>query len=345
MTQKIHFDEKNLKNLVEKFANTKILVVGDLMWDEYIWGSCSRVSPEAPVPVILANKEERRLGGCGNVLNNLNKLNVQAGVLTIIGDDENGKLLKDFLQPYNLLESELIIDNTRPTTIKTRIVAQNQQLLRLDKELTHSISSELEDKIIKCYQAMIEKFDAVIISDYDKGFFTPKIIKRVIDIANEKNKIVAVDPQVSHFMQYKNITVMTPNEKEASGGCQFALPTSSQQVTDIANKIFEELNCEYLLITRSEKGMALFSQDSDSFFIPTVAHEIYDVSGAGDAVISVFTAALAAHGTVQQAAVLSNIAGGIVVAKVGTAPVLAQELINQIKIFLPKFDQAIEEQL
>lgn len=320
----------SIRSILNRFSRRKVLVTGDLMYDEYIWGSCSRISPEAPVQVVRSNREERRPGGANNVVKNLLELGVKTGILGVVGNDENGRLMSEEIRSHKKIEQAVLVsDPSRVTTIKTRILAQNQQLLRLDREDVHPLNKKIEDEVINRFKKIAADYSAVILSDYDKGFFTPTIISEIIDIAHKNGLYVAVDPQVRHFKLYQNADIMTPNEKEASEGIGIERPQTEPQVRKIGNAIIEELNLKHLLITRSEKGMALF-KDKRPFYIPTVAREVYDVSGAGDSVIAVYTAAIAAGAEPLEAALIANIAGGIVVGKLGTATTTRKEILENL---------------
>ncbi len=319
-----------LREVLNRLRGQKILVAGDLMWDEYIRGDVSRISPEAPVPVVLVSREERLPGGATNVLRNLVELGCDCGILGVVGDDEAGSHMIRELESWGL--NSLYIEQTsdRPTIMKTRIVARNQQLLRVDREIVKPISAALEQKMLQRLESDISNYKAVILSDYDKGVLTPAMIRGIIELAKARNIFVAVDPQVRHFRHYKGADVMTPNEKEASEGIGMAFPHSDEDTIEIGNKILAELQLNHLLITRSQKGMALFEPPQNPQLVPTVAREVYDVTGAGDTVISVYTAAIAAGASRLQAVLLANIAGGIVVGKLGTATASVREIEERL---------------
>jgi D-glycero-beta-D-manno-heptose-7-phosphate kinase len=329
-------DTAQLKSYLAKFSGAKILVLGDLMWDEYVRGEVTRISPEAPVPVLLGTGDERMPGGAANVLKNLRDLKCSMGVLGIVGADANGIALNHELEKWGLGENlQLISLADRPTTIKTRFMARNQQLLRFDREKTTPIDEKTEAEVLKIFGRMIGGFDAVIISDYDKGLLTRRVITESIQLARAKGIFVAVDPQVKHFKHYIQCDIMTPNEKEASEGMGLSFPQSDADAQNIADAIRSELKLEQLLITRSQRGMAYFNAEASSY-LPTVAREVFDVSGAGDTVISVFTAAVCAGATHIEAMVLANIAGGVVVGKSGTATVTQAELMQELAHSVPE---------
>lgn len=329
--------QKNrLEEILRKIPQSRVFVLGDLMWDEYIRGDVSRISPEAPVPVLLGTSEDRTPGGAANVLKNLRDLKCSMGILGIVGADANGVALQHELEKWGLAEHlQLIRLADRPTTIKTRFMARNQQLLRVDREKASAIDEKTEGEVLKAFERSIGAFDAVIISDYDKGLLTRRVITEAIRIARTKKIFVAVDPQVKNFRDYSLSDIMTPNEKEASEGIGKSFPQSDEEVAQIAAEIRRELKLEHLLITRSQRGMAYF-KDGQAVYLPTVAREVFDVTGAGDTVITVYTAAIAAGATHIEAMVLSNIAGGIVVGKLGTATATVAEIQNELGRPLPE---------
>lgn len=329
--------QKNrLEEILRKIPQSRVFVLGDLMWDEYIRGDVSRISPEAPVPVLLGTSEDRTPGGAANVLKNLRDLKCSMGILGIVGADANGVALQHELEKWGLAEHlQLIRMPDRPTTIKTRFMARNQQLLRVDREKASAIDEKTEGEVLKAFERSVGAFDAVIISDYDKGLLTRRVITEAIQIARAKKIFIAVDPQVKHFRDYSFSDIMTPNEKEASEGIGKSFPQSDEDVAQIAAEIRRELKLEHLLITRSQRGMAYF-KDGQAVYLPTVAREVFDVTGAGDTVITVYTAAIAAGATHIEAMVLSNIAGGIVVGKLGTATATVAEIQNELGRPLPE---------
>lgn len=329
-------EKQKLQEVLQKLSGARILVLGDLMWDEYVRGEVTRISPEAPVPVLLGTGEDRTPGGAANVLKNLRDLKCTMGILGVIGADENGIALRHELEKWGLGENlQLLALGDRPTTIKTRFMARNQQLLRVDRERAAAIDEKTESEILKILARMVGGFDAVIISDYDKGLLTERVIKEAIRIAKDKKVFISVDPQVKHFRHYAHCDIMTPNEKEASEGIGRPFPQNDGDVALIAGLIRQELSLPHLLITRSQRGMAYFT-DGKVVYLPTVAREVFDVTGAGDTVITVYTAAISAGASHVEAMVLSNIAGGIVVGKLGTATVNVAELSEELNRPLPE---------
>lgn len=332
--------QARLEEILRKLSESRVFVLGDLMWDEYVRGDVTRISPEAPVPVLLTSGEDRTPGGAANVLKNLRDLGCTMGMLGIVGADENGVALQHELEKWGIGDAlQLIRLGDRPTTIKTRFMARNQQLLRVDRERASAIDAATEERLLAAFDKAVGGFQALIISDYDKGLLTPRVIAEAIKIAHRRNVFVAVDPQVKHFRQYLECDIMTPNEKEASEGIGLPFPQSDEDVQAIATRIRETLHLPHLLITRSQRGMAYFTSGK-SAYLPTVAREVFDVTGAGDTVISVYTAAICAGATHTEAMVLSNVAGGIVVGKLGTATVNAAELAGEIARSLPQLREA-----
>ena len=314
--------------------NKSILVVGDTMVDRFVWGKVYRISPEAPVPVVEVTKETQTLGGAGNVANNITSLGAKAYIITVIGDDLDGLCMKEMLESKNINTDYVIVDKQRPTTLKTRIVASNQQVVRVDKEIKGYFSGKTEVAILKNIDAVMKKVDGVIISDYAKGIVTDKVLKKIITLAKNKKIPVTVDPKVENFKKYKHITCMTPNTKEAIEGmnAQHQGIKSDDDIAKLGKKILKLLESQSVLITRGEKGMTIIEKNKVTH-IPTRAKEVYDVTGAGDTVIATMTLALAAKRKLVEAAEIANFAAGIVVGKVGTATVTVDEIVKTIKTF------------
>ncbi len=322
------FDKKRLIEILNEFPKKKIVVIGDLMLDEYIIGSVTRISPEAPVPVVNVKKESFVLGGAANVVNNLSSLGVKVLAFGVIGNDNNGKKMLAEFEKKDVSTEYINILTDRPTIMKQRILANNQQLLRLDWEKKHPINSIEEDFIIDNLKRIINEVDGVILSDYDKGVLTERVAKEVINLAKENEKIVIVDPKPSNSLNYIGATTMTPNLKESSECINKDIPETEEKTIEIGLELREKLNLDHLLMTRSEKGMSIFMNDGSIKNIPTFAKEVYDVTGAGDTVISVYTLSLACGATKIEAAKIANTAAGIVVGRVGTSVVTVEEIIE-----------------
>lgn len=319
-------NNEKTNSIIKKFPNIKILVIGDFMLDEYIYGTVERISPEAPVPIIEEIYKKHIPGGAGNVLCNLKALGIQVYACGIIGKDIEAKILKDKIFENKIQPEEfLLLETNRPTTKKTRIIAAHQQVCRLDREDRTPINLIELNELLKKIQNIISKIDGIIISDYDKGVVIPEFIKKILELANRYSIPVAVDPQVTHFGYYQNVFIVTPNHHEAGKFLGKKLITDHE--VEIGGKeILEKLNCKYVLITRGEKGMSLVSEKK-IIHIPANAKEVYDVTGAGDTVISVLMAAYCADHDIEYATRLSNLAGGIVVGRLGAATIKPEELL------------------
>lgn len=318
-----------LKSIIQRFHKAKVLVVGDLILDEFIWGKVERISPEAPVPVVQVKSESFMPGGASNVANNIAALSGNSYLAGVIGDDKNGKTLVEELRKKRVDISGIVIDTERPTTLKTRIIAHHQQVVRVDREKCDPIDDALLEQLLSFIRREIETIDAIIIEDYGKGVINPRFLTEIVPLARKYKKIVTVDPKVSHFSYYRGVTCITPNEKEAQGGSGIRIENDAD-IDKVGKKLLKDLSLESVLMTLGENGMRLFEKDGKVTYIPTVAQEVFDVSGAGDTVIAAFTLALACGATKLEAAHLSNFAAGIVVSKVGTAVVTKEELLERI---------------
>jgi D-glycero-beta-D-manno-heptose-7-phosphate kinase len=322
---------KRIKKIISKFDQARVLVIGDVMLDEFIWGTVSRISPEAPVPVVWVNRESFMPGGASNVANNLATLGAVTSMSGIIGSDRNGKILIGELEKRGIDIEGVVIDSDRPTTIKTRVVAHHQQVVRIDREKADEIPDKVLDKAVASIESKLKDVDAVIIEDYGKGLISPKLLKRIVPMAKRLKKIVTVDPKEEHFSYYKGVTSITPNRAEVQNAVDFKIK-DDETLFKAGAEVLKKLNCESVLITLGESGMALFEKNgSRPLHIPTVAQEVFDVSGAGDTVISAFTLSLCCGATAVEAAHVANCAAGIVVGKVGIAVVTKEELIERIR--------------
>ncbi|MBE9531362.1 MAG: D-glycero-beta-D-manno-heptose-7-phosphate kinase [Proteobacteria bacterium] len=321
---------KNKANqILKKFSDVRVLIIGDLIMDHFIWGNVNRISPEAPVPVVDVTSENLLLGGSANVANNINSLGGRSIVSGIVGRDNDGQALIDMLKKMKIRTRSIVVDDVRPTTIKTRVIAHNQQVVRFDREAKFKINGSVLKKVVADIKKSISSVDAVIISDYAKGLISKDLVEEIVIQAKRYGIPIAVDPKVSHFDFYKDVNIVTPNNFEASmaSGIDICDEDSLSVAGDLLSA---KLGCEALLVTRGEHGMNLF-EDKASTHIPTVAKEVYDVSGAGDTVIAVIGLALGSGATYKEAAVLANFAAGIVVGKVGTASVSIDELKDAVK--------------
>lgn len=318
--------------IIDLFKKQTVLVIGDVMIDKFIWGKVSRISPEAPVPVVEVAKETEVLGGAANVASNITSLGAKSFIISAIGNDYNGKLLTNLFAEKKINTNFLVYENKRPTITKTRVIAASQQLIRVDREIKGHFSHLTENEIIKNITDILPKTNAVIISDYGKGAVSPNILKKIISLA-EKCKIpVTVDPKIEYFKKYRKVTTITPNTKEAIEGMNAKNIKTDDALAKLGRKILKTLRSKSVLITRSEKGMMLIENDKITN-IPTRAKEVYDVTGAGDTVISAMTLALSAKADLVSAAEIANFAAGIVVAKLGTATTSTEELKKVITDF------------
>ncbi len=318
---------------INKFKNKKILVVGDIMLDEYLWGEVERISPEAPVPVVNVEKETKIPGGAANVVNNLLGLGAKVYLSGIIGNDDSGKDIKKYFTKRDVNLSGLISVTGRLTTLKTRIIAHShahdQQIVRVDKESTEPLSNDVIKKIIKYVDSIINKIDGIIISDYGKGVIIPALIDDIIKKANKSKKIIAVDPKVEHFFQYKNVSLITPNHFEAGNAINIKIK-NQKDVIKAGKKIMTMLNLDSLFITQSKDGMTVFQKKNQPAHISTHAKKVYDVTGAGDTVISAAVMSLVSGCTYEEAGALSNYAAGIVVGEVGTTIITLSKLKTKL---------------
>ncbi|MBW2976423.1 D-glycero-beta-D-manno-heptose-7-phosphate kinase [Candidatus Woesearchaeota archaeon] len=318
----------NLIKIVGQFKNKKILVIGDIMLDKYIWGEVSRISPEAPVQVVNVVKESYAPGGAANVANNIAALEAKSSIIGIVGNDTIKDKLIAELKERNVDTGGIFIDSNKPTIQKVRVIGRSQQLLRFDYEKKGYLDSKTEDNIFDFVSENIGAADAIIVSDYAKGVITKNLASKLIRLCKEKDKIIVIDPKPKHKEFYKNATLIAPNCIEA---CQMAgFEEDSEDVEKIGKQLLGELNSN-ILITRGEKGMSLFEKDGKITHIPTFAKEVYDIAGAGDTSVATLALALASQASFKEAAVIANHAAGITVGKVGTSTVSLEELKKSIE--------------
>ncbi|HUL44738.1 MAG TPA: D-glycero-beta-D-manno-heptose-7-phosphate kinase [Bacteroidota bacterium] len=317
--------EQRIDDLFASMAGKRIAVIGDLMLDRYIWGSVSRISPEAPVPVIDMETEQARLGGAANVARNIKSLGGEPLLVGVIGADTSGKQLYDIIRETGFSPEGVIVDPSRPTTVKTRVIAHSQHVVRLDREQRTEVSAAIQRKIIDVLRMQLSHLSGIIIEDYNKGVVVKNLIHDIIGLANEGGKPVTVDPKFNNFFEYKNITVFKPNRKEAEEALGVRLHTEDD-IQRAGNLLLERLQAKNVLLTLGERGMSLFESDGTSSHVPTKARNVADVSGAGDTVIASLTMSLVAGATVREAAALANHAGGVVCGYVGIVPIDKNEL-------------------
>lgn len=317
--------------IVGGMRGRRVVVFGDVMLDEFVWGDVTRVSPEAPVPVVDIRRESVRLGGAANVLANLLALGVRASVTGVVGDDRAGERIKTELREIGALgaDSGLVVDASRPSTLKTRIIAHNQLVVRADRERRTPVDAATEERIIFHLKDALAQADALVVSDYDKGAVTPRVLAEVLPLALSAGVPVLVDPKMRNFDAYRPATLVTPNHHEALRLANTEDDTDAG-MAHAARVLRGRLDCRSVLITRGEQGMMLLETDGEPVYVGTVAREVYDVTGAGDTVIATLAAALAAGATLVEAAMLANHAAGIVVGKLGTATASAEELVRSV---------------
>ena len=312
--------------ILQILARRKVLVLGDVMLDEFVWGDVTRISPEGPVPVVDVRRESVHLGGAANVLANLIALGAHGWVVGVVGNDRAGDLLRNELRQLNSGGDEgVIVDDTRRSTTKTRIVAHSQLVVRADRESRTPVDSQVEQKIVSLLKERVAEAHAFVVSDYDKGVVTPAVLREILPFAYERVPVL-VDPKVRNLNSYRPATLITPNHLEALRMSDTE-DHSDGGAHNAARIIQQKLGCDAVLITRGDRGMMLLEAGGQPVFVETAAREVYDVTGAGDTVIATLAGALASGATMLEAATLANHAAGIVVAKVGTATASASELI------------------
>ncbi len=339
----IEIEEKNeLIEIIRRFSGRKVAVIGDLMLDVYVWGKVDRISPEAPVPVVQVGRRSQCLGGAANVMRNVVTLGGTVFALGVVGDDYSGRELGKLLQEYGIDASGVMVDPERPTTQKQRVMAGSQQLLRIDYEELAPVGEPIRRALVERLRRLLqtEALDAVVIEDYAKGLFSEAMAQEIVDLANCYGVMVTLDPNPRNPMCLHGLTIMKPNRNEAYAMAGMNLPArlpppaEDVELRDVARKLRGCWQVKYLLISLAAQGMALFMDGDDYALIPTRAREVYDVSGAGDTVIAACTLALAAGGAAVEAAAIANHAAGIVVGKLGTVTVTAQEVIDSIETAL-----------
>ena len=322
-------EKARIEELTGRFSEARILVLGDIMLDRYLWGQVERISPEAPVPVVSVNKETVNLGGAANVASNVAALGAKTILAGVIGDDSFAEQFRSIVSENGLFELGLVVDRERPTTVKTRIVAGSQQVVRIDREISDEIKGELVMRLLSMVEKKLPGLDGMIISDYGKGVITFDLLSKLISMGNKAGTFIAVDPKEVHFKNYKNVSVITPNHHEA-GFVSGRKITNDSILEQVGWQLLNELNLESLLITRGEKGMTLFERDRTRTDIPVEAKTVFDVTGAGDTVIAALTVARAAGASMREAAFISNVAAGLAVARFGTARISRAELIEAL---------------
>jgi len=311
--------------ITSAIGKANILILGDIMLDEYLFGVVNRISPEAPVPVVEITSDRFLLGGAANVAANIRALGDEPLLLGTAGEDEASVRLNQLLKEKRISSRYVVTDRTRRTTIKTRVIANNQQVVRADRETVHELDLETEKRVFNRFLSVAYEVRAVIISDYGKGVITRSLLEKVIDVCIEKDIFVAVDPKETHFHNYKRVSVITPNHHEA-GFAYGRRIRNEDDLAEVGNGLLKKLQAKSILITRGADGMSLFREGSEATHIPTFAHKVYDVTGAGDTVIATFVSAIAAGADLAEAAIMANAGAGLTIAEVGTATIDARQL-------------------
>jgi rfaE bifunctional protein kinase chain/domain len=328
-----HLPEGRVRRILNQAGHSRVLVVGDVMLDHFVWGDVARISPEAPVPVVEFHHESYMPGGAANVARNLTALGVPAELYGAIGRDSGGRELSQLLQDHHIHCEGLLVASDRPTSVKTRVVAQKQQIVRIDRETTRALPPKLVERLLARLKASIPKAAAVVVGDYGKGVIAQPLLEQVKPLCRKHGVWLSMDPKPVHHLDLNGLSLITPNRKEAfelaslPDTTRNSNPLGDQNLLRVASTLLANLRPALLLITLGELGMLLCQPGRTPIHIPTVAREVFDVSGAGDTVIAVFTLAIAAGASPLEAAVISNHAAGIVVGKLGTATVTPKELL------------------
>ena len=321
----------DIKSIFESFKQFNVLIIGDVMIDSYMWGNVDRISPEAPVPIIMSTKKENRLGGAANVALNVQALGANPILCSVVGKDSNSEMFQRLLEKRNLTNEGIIEDKSRITTVKTRIISDNQHMLRVDEEITSPLKKDIEQSFINHIISILSNrsINAIIFEDYDKGNITPNIIKKIVDFAIKKDIPTLVDPKKRNFMEYKNVTLFKPNFKELVEGSKIDISKGDfDGIFSASQKLHAELSSKYLLITLSELGVFI-SYNNSYHTIPAEIRDIADVSGAGDTLIGTASLCLAAGLEPELIAGISNLAGGLVCEKVGVVPINKEQLLQE----------------
>ncbi len=333
---KVKLNAKRVRNLLKAAKACRVLVVGDVMLDQFIWGNVGRISPEAPVPVVEFERESFMPGGAANAARNLTALRIKTELFGTVGHDDAAKKLKELLTEQNIGCTGLIPHAARATSLKTRIVAHKQQVVRIDRETRDGLEGKVMARLFDVFEKQLNRADAVIICDYGKGVVTQALLNEIKALCRARGVWLSLDPKPYH-LNLSGLSLVTPNRKEAfelanlPDETREQNPLADKNLMQVADRLMNELRPVILLITLGELGMLLCQRDQRPFHIPTVAREVYDVSGAGDTVIATFTLAIAAGASPMEAAIISNHAAGIVVGKIGTATVAPDELIGSFE--------------
>ena len=315
---------------LQRLPSIRVWVLGDVMLDRYYWGTVDRISPEAPVPVVRVTRKSARLGGAANVAGNLSALGASVKLFGVLGKDRAGEVIRDLLLERGIDSQHVLVDGRRGTTEKVRIIAQSQQVVRADFEASDPVTQDNRDAILSALLSGIDKCDVLIVSDYGKGLIQEEDLQKIITRWRQAGKWVLIDPHIGHFSWYRGAGVITPNKKEAASRYSESME-NGDSLTAIGFRMKEDLDLEALLITRGEEGMSLFFEDRNEFHVPATAKDVYDVTGAGDTVISVFGALLGAGASLVEAMLIANQAAGEAVKEVGTVTVHSDDILSCFK--------------
>ncbi len=324
------FDLGTLRGVVARFAGRRIAVLGDCMLDRYLWGRVERISPEAPVPVVEVERESDRLGGAGNVAANLRALGATPVLFGVVGEDENGGRLRGAFETLGVDLAGLVADPSRPTTVKTRVIANAQQVVRADHESRADLAGAGFAALVAALERALPECAGLIVSDYGKGVVTARTLDAALGVARKHRLAVSVDPKESHIDAYRGVSILTPNQHEA-GFVQGVRVTDEASLMEVGWGLQKRLDVQAVLVTRGAQGMSLFERDGRYTYLPTMAREVFDVTGAGDTVVSVVAIALAAGADFPNACYLANHAAGVVIREVGTAACTPQQLLASLE--------------
>lgn len=325
----IQFLKERLQKLFSRFSEQSLLVIGDMMVDHYVWGNVSRISPEAPVPIVNVESESFRLGGAANVASNVMTLGARPIPVGVLGNDHAGQMLKQLFSEKGILVEGIVTDQARKTTLKTRVIAHHQHVVRTDREDRFGISPSIQRKIENFVRAQLPFVNGIILEDYNKGVLVPKLIHSIIEMAKEAGKPVFVDPKYEHFFEYQGVWLFKPNRKEAGERLGMHL-TTEEALQKALEKLLERLACHAVLITLGEEGMIFQEQGKSPKRVPTRAMKVHDVSGAGDTVIATLAVALSAGADLEEGVTIANHAAGVVCEEVGVVPIDREVLFQRL---------------
>jgi D-glycero-beta-D-manno-heptose-7-phosphate kinase len=325
----VNLTPNRLDEIQRRFTGKRIAVVGDLMLDRYFWGRVSRISPEAPVPVVEVEEESTRLGGAANVANNIASLGGVPVMIGVVGNDAGAESLKKLVAEKNFPTNGIVVDHSRPTTIKTRVIAHGQHVVRIDQEEKVDLDENVQGRVLAALKSQIESFDGIILEDYNKGVLTRGLISSLVQLSQEYRKPITVDPKFNNFFDYRGVSVFKPNRKETEEALGRRLHTFAE-MEEAAHELLAKLEAENILLTLGEMGMILLERNGLLAHVETKARHVADVSGAGDTVIATLTMAMVAGASVRESAMLANYAGGIVCGEVGIVPIDKKVLFQTI---------------